>query len=290
MRFYTHVQDKGFYFVPRSFSPMGLLDRFEQSMERLLEGATGSIFRQKIQPAEIGKKLERAMLANQRASVGSRLVPNAYVVRLHPKDYAQVSDFSAGLSRQLESWLSQVATQQKFTVLDRISVVLKEDESARQRNPIIDATIIDNVRSRVQAPGHAASRPPVASPPADATAAYEVAPRHNEREGAFTLRATSGRFTGRSFALTMGDSTIGRSPDNTIVLDSPDVSRRHARIERSGNHFRIYDLNSTNGTRVNGEAVHISDIQPGDDVRIGGQTLTLIADGHEPRPDHRERW
>ena len=69
---------------------MGLLDRFEQTLERLLEGTTGALFRQKIQPAEIGKKLERAMLDNQRPSVGSSIVPNAYTVRLNPKDFAQV--------------------------------------------------------------------------------------------------------------------------------------------------------------------------------------------------------
>lgn len=263
---------------------MGLLDRFEQSMERLLEGATGSIFRQKIQPADIGKKLERAMLSNQRASVGSRLVPNAYVVRLHPKDYAQVSDFSAGLSRQMESWLSQVATQHKFTVLDRITVILQEDEVVRQRNPIIDATITDNARSKAPASRRAASRPPIPQRSVDATAAYEVAPRREMREVSFQMQATSGRFAGQSFTLTTGGSTIGRSPDNTIVLDASDVSRHHARIERSGNHLRIHDLNSTNGTRVNGEAIHISDIQPGDEIRIGGQTLTLRDS------DPRERW
>lgn len=270
---------------------MGLLDRFEQSMERLLEGATGSIFRQKIQPAEIGKKLERAMLSNQRASVGSRLVPNAYVVRLHPKDYAQVSDFSAGLSRQLESWLSKVATEHRLTVLDRISVVLEEDESARHRNPIIDATITDITRSKPAGPSprRASARPMMAQQP-DATAAYNVAQRPDSGQASIQLRATSGRFSGQVFTLGPGDSTIGRSPDNTIVLDAPDVSRRHARIERSGHHVRVYDLNSTNGTRVNGEAVHISDVQPGDEIRVGGQTLEVLSDAYNSGRERRERW
>ncbi|HEV2072461.1 MAG TPA: FHA domain-containing protein, partial [Thermomicrobiales bacterium] len=78
-------------------------------------------------------------------------------------------------------------------------------------------------------------------------------------------------------------STIGRSPENDVVLDAPDVSRRHARIERNGKHLRIYDLNSTNGTRVNGEAVHISDLEPGDEIRLGGQTLTVTSDGSSSR-------
>lgn len=254
---------------------MGLLDRFEQSMERLLEGASGSIFRQKLQPAEIGKRLERAMLSQQRASVGSRLVPNDFVVRLHPRDYAQFESFREGLSRQLSSSLSQFASRRNFTVLDRITVTLEEDASVRQRQPAVDAQITDQSRpaqhrqpsrQRVDAPR---SRPAVPPRPADATAAFEVPSTSYDD----SIRLVSEH--GESFYIPQGSSTIGRSPDNSIVIDAPDVSRRHARLDREGNHVRIFDLNSTNGTRVNGEAVHISDIEPGDELRLGGQVLKL---------------
>lgn len=251
---------------------MGLLDRFEQGLERLLEGTTGALFRQKLQPAEIGKKLERAMLDNQRASVGSRIVPNAYTVYLNPRDYAQVASYAAGLSRQMESWLFQVATRRELTVLDKIEVELVEDPSAPQRNPRIQATITDHAPAgaprRARRLGPAPSRPA----PAQATSVFEVArgPRTETRLYFSTPN-------GRTFDIPEGTSTVGRSPDNTIVLDSPDVSRRHARLERSGAHLRIYDLNSTNGTRINGEAIHISDVQEGDEIRIGSQVLELLA-------------
>jgi pSer/pThr/pTyr-binding forkhead associated (FHA) protein len=262
---------------------MGLLDRFEQSMERLMEGTVGTIFRQSIQPAEIGKKLERAMLSQQRASVGSKIVPNAYVVRLHPKDYAQFADFSAGLSRQMEAWLAQVATRRGFTVLDRITVEIAEDEHAGRRNPAVDASITD--RSHRPAP----AAPRRSAPPVDATAAFSVPTRHTAGQE-ISLRATSGAFAGQTFPIAEGSSTIGRSPDNTVVLNAPDVSRRHARIERSGSHLRIYDLNSTNGTRVNGEAVHISDLEPGDEILVGGQRLTVVSSAVPGAPMHQGRW
>ncbi len=262
---------------------MGLLDRFEQSMERLMEGTVGTIFRQSIQPAEIGKKLERAMLAQQRASVGSKIVPNAYVVRLHPKDYAQVADYSSGLSRQMESWLAQVATQRQFTVLDRITVTIEEDDTVGRRNPAVDATITDRSRRPVPtAPGRS-------SPPVDATAAFAVPTRQSARDD-IQLRAVSGAFSGTMFSIPEGNSTIGRSPDNTVVLNAPDVSRRHARLERTGSHVRVYDLNSTNGTRVNGEAVHISDLEPGDEIRIGAQSLTLVSSATAGSQQHQGRW
>lgn len=250
---------------------MGLLDRFEQSLERLLEGTTGALFRQKLQPAEIGKKLERAMLDNQRASVGSRIVPNAYTVRLNPKDFAQIEGFSGGLARQMESYLAQVASRRELTVLDKIEVAFVEDDKAPQRNPRIDATITDHV-SQARAPRRP-NRPPQRAgrpAPAQATSTFQVA-----NAGAPASRLQLIASNGKTFDIPEGSSTIGRSPDNTIVLDTPDVSRRHARLERSGHHLRIYDLNSTNGTRINGEAVHISDIEEGDEIRIGSEVLQL---------------
>lgn len=253
---------------------MGLLDRFEQSLERLLEGTTGAIFRQKLQPAEIGKKLERAMLDNQRASVGSRIVPNAYTVRLHPKDYGQIQGFASGLSRQMESWLFQVASRRELTVLDKIEVSFVEDDSSPQRNPRIDAEITDHVRSST--PSRRSQRPLAGAQrqsPAQATSVFNVAA---PRRGSSRMALIGPN--GHTHDIPEGSSTIGRAPDNTIVLDSPDVSRRHARLERSGSHLRIYDLNSTNGTRINGEAIHISDVQDGDEIRIGSQVVELVSD------------
>jgi len=47
--------------------------------------------------------------------------------------------------------------------------------------------------------------------------------------------------------------TIGRGDMNTIVIDSPRVSRNHARIEWGGDAFTVLDLRSSNGTYVNGQ-------------------------------------
>ena len=252
---------------------MGLLDRFEQSMERLMEGTVGSLFRQSIQPAEIGKKLERAMLQQQRASVGARIVPNVYVVRLHPDDYRQIENYAAGLSRQFEGWLAQVATRRQLTMLDRLSVTIREEPSARRRSPIIDAMISDRSgSSRAATP---------AQTPIDATAAFAV-PRRARTADAVRLQVVSGPLAGQEFHVREGESTIGRAPDNTIVVNTPDVSRRHARLVRSGHHLQIQDLNSTNGTHVNGMTVHISDLEPGDAVRIGAQEMVVVADSPLP--------
>jgi ABC-type multidrug transport system ATPase subunit/CRP-like cAMP-binding protein/ABC-type multidrug transport system permease subunit len=72
-------------------------------------------------------------------------------------------------------------------------------------------------------------------------------------------------------ALAEGRSTIriGRAPDNDIVFESNHVSRSHAVLERVGDTFQLRDLNSANGTSVNGERVRATTLKDGDEVRVG---------------------
>lgn len=64
--------------------------------------------------------------------------------------------------------------------------------------------------------------------------------------------------------------TIGRGPENMIVLDEPSVSSRHARLQQSGDDFELADLGSTNGTRVNGTAITAPVLlHAGDRIRFG---------------------
>ncbi len=64
--------------------------------------------------------------------------------------------------------------------------------------------------------------------------------------------------------------TIGRAADNDVVLDSPVVSRHHAVVRRAKDGtFRLRDLNTPNGTFVNGRRVKSARLKPGDQVRIG---------------------
>ena len=70
-------------------------------------------------------------------------------------------------------------------------------------------------------------------------------------------------------------TTLGRALDNDIVLESSDVSRHHARLEFVDDDLRLVDLDSTNGTRVNGQRVTSrSAVNPGDEISFG--TLSAI--------------
>lgn len=63
--------------------------------------------------------------------------------------------------------------------------------------------------------------------------------------------------------------TIGRLPDNTIQIDDVSVSSHHLQLTLSGGDYHLKDLNSTNGTRVNGKSVTEAQLYAGDRVRIG---------------------
>lgn len=70
-------------------------------------------------------------------------------------------------------------------------------------------------------------------------------------------------------------TTIGRLPDNTIMIDSPAVSSHHACVFRDGYFFAVEDLQSTNGTFVNGTRISRQRLQPGDVVQVGRHVLVL---------------
>jgi ABC transport system ATP-binding/permease protein len=72
--------------------------------------------------------------------------------------------------------------------------------------------------------------------------------------------------------------TIGRAPENDVVLNDLLVSRRHAMLRRSGNQWELVDNDSANGTYVNGNRINRAVIGPDDIVGIGHQLLHL-ADG-----------
>ena len=71
--------------------------------------------------------------------------------------------------------------------------------------------------------------------------------------------------------------SIGRQAENDVVVDSPRASRRHARIERSSGGYLLRDLNSNNGTTVNGRRISTHRLEDCDSIRIGGSQMTFKA-------------
>lgn len=84
------------------------------------------------------------------------------------------------------------------------------------------------------------------------------------------------RVGGKLLPLHTGENIIGRDPEAVIVIDSPDVSRHHARLVVSDDALTLEDLESKNGTFVAGERLTMPRIvQDGDEITVG-RTLLLI--------------
>jgi hypothetical protein len=79
--------------------------------------------------------------------------------------------------------------------------------------------------------------------------------------------------------LTKDRTTLGRRPYNDIVIDNLAVSGEHAVMQMSGAEVFLEDLNSTNGTYVNGKAIKKQQLQNGDTVEIGKYKIKFVHDG-----------
>ena len=73
--------------------------------------------------------------------------------------------------------------------------------------------------------------------------------------------------------------TVGRSPDNDIVIDDPTVSRKHARITFDGNQFYVEDLDSTSGTKIDGKNVSREAIMAGGTMKMGNTEIGFNDNG-----------
>lgn len=82
--------------------------------------------------------------------------------------------------------------------------------------------------------------------------------------------------------LTKERTTLGRRPYNDVVIDNLAVSGEHAALQMSGNEVMLEDLNSTNGTYVNGKAVKKQALQNGDTIEVGKYKIKFVNEVEAP--------
>ncbi len=108
------------------------------------------------------------------------------------------------------------------------------------------------------------------------------------------LSITTGDGIETSYELLDEVITIGRLDDNMIQIDHPSVSSHHAQLTLVGGDYHLKDLNSTNGTRVNGQQVSDYQLRGGDRIRFGRVEAVYLSGREEenlkplpqaPRPE-----
>ncbi len=96
------------------------------------------------------------------------------------------------------------------------------------------------------------------------------------------LVAQSPEFAGKSFTLSGAEITMGRVADNKIQVEHPSVSGHHAMLKLDGMDYVIKDLDSTNGTRINGERITEQKLRRNDILRLGN--IELLYDSEHAPP------
>jgi transcriptional regulator with GAF, ATPase, and Fis domain len=120
-----------------------------------------------------------------------------------------------------------------------------------------------------------------------------------EDELSTVLRGAPSLGTSRAFSIAAGDAStvlaegvrilVGQSPVCEVRLADPQVSRRHLALENTGDRVRLVDLDSTNGTFVNGVRVALAWLQGGEHVQIGDTLLRIVPADRVPAPQTSNR-
>jgi hypothetical protein len=106
------------------------------------------------------------------------------------------------------------------------------------------------------------------------------------------LVAQSPEFSGKSFNLTGGEITVGRVADNQVQVEHASVSGHHAILTLDALDYVIKDLDSTNGTRINGERITQQKLRRNDILRLGNIELLYDSEHQppgQPMPNPSER-
>jgi len=213
------------------------LQQFEDRLERLVEGTLAKPFRSNLQPVEIGRRLTREMDLHRRVGVHGLIAPNSFAVTLAKPDVERFANFLDALVRELAEAAREHARNEQYTFVGPIDVQILEGSRLRPGRFSVAAEVIEGPDGLI---------------PAEVV--LPGGARH--QVGSDPL-------------------VIGRLPDCDIVLNDPNVSRRHVEILRVNDAFVLRDLGSTNGTKLNGVPMRESYLSTGDNITVGSTTLVF---------------
>ncbi|MFH8749306.1 FhaA domain-containing protein [Streptomyces rimosus] len=279
---------------------MGVLKRFEQRLEGLVNGTFAKVFKSEVQPVEIAGALQRE--CDNNATIWNRdrtVVPNDFIVELSTPDYERLSPYSGQLGDELSGMVRDYAKQQRYTFMGPIKVHLeKADDLDTGLYRVRSRTLASSTSQEHPGAAAAAQRPtaprsspsgpgghvgPPTSPPASRTGAPGAGAQPGaapegwyqnrgaaERSGGQTRRWIE--INGNRHQISRPTLVLGRSTDADVRIDDPGVSRRHCEI-RVGTPPTVQDLGSTNGIVVDGQHTTRATLRDGSRIVVGSTTI-----------------
>jgi hypothetical protein len=280
---------------------MGVMKRFEQRLEGLVNGTFAKVFKSEVQPVEIAGALQRE--CDNNATIWNRertVVPNDFIVELSTPDYERLSPYSGQLGDELAGLVRDYAKQQRYTFMGPIKVHLEKADDldtglyrVRSRTLASSSSQQPGRQSGPAAPHAQPNRPspqgqggygypPPSAPPMPA-APPPGSGRPGGPSGDWRQPAASGpmpdaqvrrwiEINGTRHQISRPTLVMGRSTDADVRIDDPGVSRRHCEI-RTGTPPTIQDLGSTNGIVVDGQHTTRATLRDGSRIVVGNTTI-----------------
>lgn len=275
---------------------MGVLKRFEQRLEGLVNGTFAKVFKSEVQPVEIAGALQRE--CDNNATIWNRertVVPNDFIVELSAPDHDRLSPYAGQLGDELAGMVRDYAKQQRYTFMGSIKVHLEKAED-------LD-TGLYRVRSRTLASSTSQPRGGSAdrgSGPAGAGGQMGAPPTGSGGGGGYPPRPTGAppmpshapgggpggplpraetrrwvEINGTRHQISGGSMVLGRSTEADVRVDDPGVSRRHCeiRVQGGGGAANVQDLGSTNGIVVDGQHTTRATLRDGSRIVVGSTTI-----------------
>lgn len=290
--------------------PLVAIERF---FERLFERPATRLFRTRLEPVQLQRRLERTMESERRLSADRTYVPDRYRITLHQSDLDGFASYRGTLESDLSEALLVRARQRGYTLLARPTIVLEASPSVEAGEIEVHAELLDPRESghvsiglrqvpgaqssprdtgesggqwagqaQWAGPAQWAGQPQQTghegTPPSgdlNATAPYAV-PRPDAPAAIIEIAGPG--LSPQRVSFRGGTLRVGRGPDNDIVLVDERVSRRHGAFTSRQGALIYTDQGSTNGSFVNGSGVSEIALGMGDVVRLGNTTLTIRPD------------
>ncbi|MER5356715.1 DUF3662 and FHA domain-containing protein [Streptomyces sp. NPDC002785] len=284
---------------------MGVMKRFEQRLEGLVNGTFAKVFKSEVQPVEIAGALQRE--CDNNATIWNRertVVPNDFIVELSTPDYERLSPYSGQLGDELSGLVRDYAKQQRYTFMGPIKVHLEKADDLDTGLYRVRSRTLASSSSQQQEPqggqglqshpgqhgqpshpgpgrppqptgGYAAPPMPAAPPPGAGRPGAPSTDRHPPAGPSPLPNAQVRRWieiNGTRHQISRPTLVLGRSTEADVRIDDPGVSRRHCEI-RTGTPSTIQDLGSTNGIVVDGQHTTRATLRDGSRIVVGSTTI-----------------
>jgi len=250
---------------------VSFLKDFEKKLEELVEGVFAKGFKSGVQPIELAKKLVREMDENKTVSVSRVYVPNHYTFFLSPQDKQEFSSFESQLVLELKEFLEKESRARNYTFIAPPEIHLKEKKNLSLGKLELESKLVAPV-GQVEADARSDKVGVSVRPtegPAETSAPTDSSRSLPKTDVKASLILVIKGEEEEIYFLTKNETTIGRLEGNDIIIPDPSVSRHHAVIKIENNNFFVLDLESTNGTWLDGKRIGKAPLKDGARIGLG---------------------